>query len=233
MCDGGCERITAELLARVAELEEGAKRMMLENTALAEENVGLTITTKKQASTIAGLTSELRKIREESPQAKDIRFVLTRWRQLTGHLRSAIGPETDRWAMVNTRLKHSGLEDTVDAVQGVALAPHMHFGRYRMTPCGKAGCCKRRDDIKDFMKDSGRFEELVDIARRAARAPSERLFEALQRVSIQDDLLSGQLKAALNREAAEKLLAEADPEVRAGRTPVDAVVFDLRQRRVA
>ena len=212
--------------------------MMLENTALAEENVGLTITTKKQASTIAGLTSELHKIREDSPQAKEIRFVLQRWLELTGRAlrqgrKPSVGPETDRWAMVNTRLKHSGLEDTVDAVQGIALAPHMHFGHYRMTPCGKVGCCKRRDDIKDFMKDSGRFEELVDIARRASRASSEAWFEAHQRVSVQLDVIDMNLKSALNREAAEKLLAEADPEVRAGRTPVDAVVFDLRQRRVA
>lgn len=207
--------------------------LLSENSQLTDEISGLLYTTRRQAASIAGLEGELRKVRQDSPQAQDVRFVLTRWKALTGHLRSKIDPEGDRWALAAKAVKRWGVEDCLDAVQGLALAPYMHYGRRRLAPCGKTGCCVRRDDIKDAFNTEVRFEDCLSIAKRANQAESERLWEAQRQVSAQSDLLTRKVMDALNREAMDKLLAESHPDVRAGKTPAAAVVYDLQQRRVA
>lgn len=170
------------------------QKLLFENEQLSEEVSGLMSTTRKQARSIAGLERELRRVRREEPGAKDIEFVLTRWKRLTGHAQAKTPPDGKRWKLVRHAIKEYGtLQEVLEAIEGLVLAPYMHYGKRALT--GPES--ERRDDIEHALSTETRFEDCRSVALRARGATVEQLLSAQRMVAAQDALYARILLDAL------------------------------------
>lgn len=169
-----------------------------ENAALTEEISGLMHTIRKQAQTIAGATSELRKAHAEDPRSKDIEFVLTRWRRLCGHPRAKCPVDGKAWKAVKRAIGPWGytLEEILEAVEGVALAPYdAGYGKRKVAGTPK----ERKDDLGFVLRDEENIAKFRDIAQRGHKASYSQLNDAHIALMTTEDLYLRLMIEACNR----------------------------------
>jgi hypothetical protein len=106
---------------------------------------------------IGRLKRELSTLREEEPNAKEVKDLLLHWKAMTGkNGRTYIGADGKRWKVTKAALKRHGFEMCQKAVDGLAARPYLgpKGGRYAHLPAGG----ERKDDIEYALGDETRVE---------------------------------------------------------------------------
>lgn len=212
VCDN-CNQLLEENKRLLAHVREGTcdscQTYAEENAQLTQELSGLMHTLRKEAHTKAGLLSELRKMRGSDPRAKDIEFVLTRWRRLCGHPAAKCPVDGKAWKAVKRALGpwDYSLLEVLEVVDGVALAPYdAGYGKRKVAGTPK----ERKDDLGYALRDETNIAKFRDIARRAQGASYDQVNEAyIALLTTQEQYLGLMIEACNRRDSASLQVARA------------------------
>jgi hypothetical protein len=178
--------------ARLRAMAEENARMAEENASLHEALIGSESTNRVLGSRVAHLERELTKEREDSPEATQIRALLTYWKEKTrskATIRTAVKAGASRWDMMKRGLRSYSFEECKEAIDGATLAPYVVYG------VRKAGGAREdhKNDVHNIFGNEARTEECLRIAREAKLAPEDVIYDRWVRVASIEQALAQEL----------------------------------------
>lgn len=146
----------------------------------AREIAGLQQQLRRAGAAEMALRNELAKVREDEPEAQEIRAVLNHWKRRLGHPKAKCPLTGKRAKVVRAALRSHSLAELLEAVDGLALRPFAGpHGRHAILKPGD----RRYDDVEHALGDEKRIQEHREFWARAQASSIEQRLQAWQSVA--------------------------------------------------
>lgn len=138
-----------------------------------QEIAGLQQQLRRAGSAEMALRRELNRVREDEPQAQEVRAVLDHWKRRLGHPKAKCPLTGKRAKVVRLALRSHSLAEVLEAVDGLALVPFV--GARGRKQQGEPH--ERHDDVEHCLGDEQRIMRFRGYLQRARGTTVERRLE--------------------------------------------------------